>query len=194
MRILSFIVLLTLINPLFAQRDEVKTTLEQDKFEGTNTVTTEMWQNFGKASSGYRLSGMITKNDKTDVIFFRIFFTGDLGCLSQSSSKLSVKLSNDEIIEFTQLSKTDCSKAPIAVFVPLKESDLDLPEEVYNQIATDNVEQLKKYEWTIIRLSGSEYYTNIEPEPTRRIKNPEQFFIKHIEAIENHEIFKTKDE
>jgi hypothetical protein len=194
MKTILFLLLLIFANPLFAQKDSVKTTVSEDKFNGTKSVNTEIWQDFGKGTSRNLLSGMIQKQDKTDVIFFKIFFTGNLGCLVQNSSTLSVKLSNDEIIEFTQLSNTDCSNTPTPVFVPLKESELNLPEEIYNQIARDNIEQLKKYEWSIIRLSGSEYYSNIEPNPTRRINNPEQFFIKHLEAIENHEIFKTKVE
>lgn len=193
MKAILFLLLITFTNSISAQRDAVKTSVKEDKFEGTNTVVTEMWQNFGIATTGHRLSGMIHKNDQTDVIFLSIFFTGDLGCLVQQRSTLSVKLSNDEIIEFTQLSKTDCSRTPTAVFVPLKESDLNLPAENYKQIVNDNIEQLKKYEWTIIRLSGGDYHTNIEPASNRRISNPEQFFIKHLEAIETNEIFKKTE-
>lgn len=193
MRILLFIVLLTFINPLFAQRDEVKTTVSEDKFEGTKSVNTEYWQNLGKDNRGNTISGMLSKNNAIDIIYLNIVFVGDLGCLVQNSSTMSVKLSNDEIVEFTQISNTNCKGVSDAIFVPLTKNELMLSPDIYTEIAIDNVEQLKKHEWTIIRLSGSEYYTNIEPNPTRRIKNPEQFFIKHLEAIENNEIFKKTE-
>lgn len=173
---------------VFSQENNtnVKATVKVDEFTKTKTIQTERWSRFGQNELGNILNAnLICISD--GVIAISIIFTGDLGCLSENRSRLLVKLANDEIVEFTQITQTDCSKTPTATFIPLSSDQL---KTVNNQdeilaIIEENIELLMKFNWVTIRLHGSRFYTDINPNPTRQVSNPEQFFIQHIKAIKN---------
>ncbi|MCB0448009.1 MAG: hypothetical protein KDD03_10960, partial [Gelidibacter sp.] len=78
-----------------------------DEFTNKKTVSTESWTSFGVSSSKAKLSGSASYyND--GIYGITLTLSADLGCMSQQRSTMKVKLSNDEIIEFVQASKTDC--------------------------------------------------------------------------------------
>ena len=96
---------------------------------------------------------------------------------------MKVKLSNDEIIEFIQASKTDCGSYINATFIPITKADLDNKD--YLKLLKANVETLKEFDWVSIRITGTEYYTDILPRKSKKMKKPEQFFRQHFTAIDN---------
>jgi hypothetical protein len=160
----------------------VKATVTVDEFTNKKSVQTEIWHRFGQDKLKNTISGYLRKIDNLTV--FLISYSGDVGCLSKHSSTLKVKLSNGDIIEFSQISDTDCGKSPSANFIPLTKDQLNTPS--YNDILIENIELLKKYDWETIRLQGSKYYTDIMPFTTRGVDKPEQFFRQHIIASESN--------
>lgn len=162
---------------------QVTATVEVDNFDGSKKITTERWTGFGENNLRNTISAsMLSLND--GIIGLHLSYRGDLGCFSERRSKLLVKLTNDEIIEFTQITRTDCSNTPSAIFWPLTSDELKLTVEEIEDIVKDNLELLKNHDWETIRLHGSRYYTDINPKSSRRISNPEQFFRQHISAIQ----------
>ena len=158
----------------------VTATTTVDEFDKSKKITTESWTKFGKDNSGRIISGKLIRVDELTV--FSISYSGDLGCFSEYSSTMKVKLANGEVIEFSQISDTDCGDYPTARFIPLTREQLKDPE--YKDVMTDNMELLKNYDWETIRLNGSEYYTDISPNQSKKITNPEQFFRQHIIAAD----------
>ncbi len=58
-------------------------------------------------------------------------------------------------------------------------------ESSYQLILDENLEMLKNYDWVTIRLSGSDYYTDLKPKVLKKIDHPEQFFRQHLIAVDN---------
>lgn len=154
----------------------VEATVEIDEFEKTKKIRTESWSKFGKNKLGRIISGNLIRVD--DLTVFSISYSGDLGCMSEYNTTMKVKLTNGEIIEFAQISDTDCGDYPTARFIPIKKEQLKDPN--FKSILKDNLELLKQYDWETIRINGSEYYTDIIPNPSRKMEKPEQFFRQHI--------------
>jgi len=159
----------------------VKATVEVDAFDNTKKIRTESWFRFGENKLGNTISGYLFRVD--DLTVFNISYTGDLGCLSEYSSTMKVKLDNGKVIEFSQISDTDCGDNPSARFIPLTREQMK--NEDYKSILKENLEMLKNYNWVTIRINGSEYYTDIIPKITKKVTKPEQFFIQHLIAADN---------
>lgn len=158
----------------------VEATVVVDEFENSKRITTESWSKFGKDKARNTISGSLLRVDKLTV--FTISYTGDLGCFSEYSTTMKVKLTNGEIIEFAQISDTDCGDYPTARFVPLSKDQMEDPD-LYSLLA-DNLDMLKQYDWETIRLDGTEYYTDIIPNLSQRVEKPEQFFRQHLIAAD----------
>ncbi len=103
--------------------------------------------------------------------------------MSEQNSTMKVKLSNGEIIDFIQVSKTDCKNYVYATFIPI--SQVDLTNKDYLKLIKDNVKTLKEFDWVSIRIQGTEYYTDILPKKSNRIEKPKQFFRQHFTAIDS---------
>lgn len=164
-------------------RTTVEVVTEVDEFEKTKKTTSEPWTQFGENTNNNRISGRLFRVD--DITLFIISYSsGNLGCLSEYDSTMKVKLTNGDIVEFSQLSTTDCGDNPSARFIPIARENLENPK--YIELLNENIELLKKYDWVSIRLTGSEKYTDLTPN-TSRIgeKNAEQFFRQHIIAADN---------
>lgn len=108
-------------------------------------------------------------------------YSGDIGCLSEYSSSIKIKLTNGDIIECSQISDTDCGDFPSANFIPLTKEQQKDPN--YKEILAENLELLESFDWETIRLQGSKFYTDILPKPSKKILKPEQFFRQHLSAI-----------
>jgi hypothetical protein len=158
----------------------VEATTEVDEFEKTKKIRTDTWRSFGTNKMNNKISGNLFRVDKLTV--FTISYGGDLGCLSEYSSTMKVKLTNGDVIEFSQISDTDCGDYPSARFVPLTREELKNPD--YQQLLDENIELLKQFDWVTIRLQGSEYYTDLTPNSTSKVPKPEQFFRQHILAAD----------
>ncbi len=154
----------------------VEATVEVDEFDKSKKIRTESWSKFGKNKLGRTISGSLIRVD--DLTVFSISYSGDLGCMSEYSTTMKVKLTNGEIVEFSQISDTDCGDYPTARFIPLKKEQLKDPN--LKNLMADNLDLLKQYDWETIRINGSEYYTDIIPNPSRRMEKPEQFFRQHL--------------
>jgi len=157
----------------------VSATVEVDEFNKSKKIRTELWTRFAENSLRNYISGSMLKvNDLTVML---LSYSGDLGCLSEYSSTLKVKLTNGDIIEFSQISDTDCGDFPNANFIPLTKDQQKDPN--FQEILDENIRLLATYDWETIRLNGSEYYTDLIPRSSNKIPNPEQFYRQHLSAI-----------
>ncbi|PHS65861.1 MAG: hypothetical protein COB12_06450 [Flavobacterium sp.] len=163
-------------------KSSVEATVTIDDFSNKKSINTKNWTSFGISTTKTKLTGFATYyND--GVYAVKLTLASDLGCMSNQRSTLKVKLSNDEVIEFIQVSKTDCSNSVFATFAPITEADLK--NENYMDLIKENVDILKQYDWVTIRIQGSEYYIDITPRITKKTPNPEQFFRQHFTSISN---------
>ena len=165
----------------------VEATVEVDEFDKSKRILTETWFDFGttKGKYGTKISGSIIKAN--DIIMFSITYYGNLGCMAEDRSTMSVKLTNGDIVEFIQISKTDCSSDyPSARFLPMSKDQFNKLTNInqFTDLAADNLELLRQYDWDTIRLRGTEYHTDIIPNKTGKNPNPEQFFRQHLIAID----------
>lgn len=159
----------------------VKATVKVDEFKNSKTILTEKWRNFAIDKVGNFISGSLLQTP--ELLGLSITYSGDLGCLSEYSGKMEVKLANGDIVEFFQISDTDCSSSfQTASFIPTSREDMKKTN--FKQIHDDNIELLKQYDWALIRLYGSKYNTTLTPNTTKNILKPEQFFRQHIIAAE----------
>lgn len=156
----------------------VKATVEVDEFNKSKKIKTETWTRFGENKFKSYISGSIIKID--DLTVFIISYSGDLGCLSEYDGSLKIKLTNDEIIECAQISDTDCGDYPSAKYLPLTRDQLK--DSDYKEIIHENINLLQTHDWEMIRLKGTEYYTDIYPRSSKKIEKPEQFFRQHLSA------------
>ena len=164
---------------------QVKTTTETDDFSGKQRITTDMWTGFGLTGIGKEASASIhhTVGGFTSIM---ILVTADLGCFSELRSKIEVKLSNGEILEFVQMSKTTCKSTNALFFLLASKEDVDSGSmKVVEQAIESNIEKLLNNDWEMIRLTGTRAYTDIKPKQSRRINAPEEFFKQHLQAILN---------
>jgi len=160
----------------------VNATVTFDDFSKKKSVKMDNWTSFGVAKSKAKLSGYASYyND--GIYAITLTLSSDLGCMSQQRSTLKVKLSNDEVIEFIQVSKTDCGSYIYATFAPITEADLKNGD--YMGLIKENVDILKEYDWVSMRIEGTEYYTDIIPRIAKNYPNPEQFFRQHFISIDN---------
>lgn len=163
-------------------KNTVHAEIEIDEFSGDKKIKTESWFKFGK-SSMYYISGYIYKAP-TPIFYIR--YSGDLGCLSKYRSTMMVKLTSGDVIQFTQITDTECGDNELAGFIPVNKDNLTkLTKAEINSTIKQNVSILKSYDWETIRIQGSKYYSDLKPNTTRKIENPEQFFRQHITAIES---------
>ena len=160
----------------------VKVDVKVDEFTNKKTLQTETWSNFGVSTSKAFLSGS-TSFYNDNIYAVTISLASDLGCMSEQNSTMKVKLSNGEIIDFIQVSKTDCGSYIYATFIPI--SQVDLTNKDYLKLIKDNIKTLKELDWVSIRIQGTEYYTDILPRKSNRIEKPEQFFRQHFTAIDS---------
>ncbi len=160
----------------------VKANVKIDDFSGDRSISTEMWNSFGVNSSRAKLSGMASYY-KDGIYAITLSISSNLGCMSQQRSTLKVKLSNGEVIDFIQVSKTDCSNYVVASFIPISEAEIKNTN--LKSLIKDNVDLLREYDWVSMRIQGTEYYTDIKPRKSKKIENPEQFFRQHLTAINN---------
>lgn len=160
----------------------VKANVKVDDFSGDKSISTEMWNFFGVNSSKAKLSGRASYY-KDGIYSITLNISSDLGCMSQQRSTLKVKLSNGEVIDFIQVSKTDCASYVVASFIPISEAEIKNAN--LKSLIKENVELLKEYDWVSMRIQGTEYYTDITPRKSKKIEKPEQFFRQHLSAISN---------
>ena len=157
----------------------VKAKTEIDQFSKVKKITTESWNRFGKSDGNTFVSGYIKLANEVPAFF--ISLNGDLGCLSQNRSTMLVKLSNDEVIELIQLTKTDCSGNPSAGFIPISRKDSKLAN--YKDIIQENIDKLISFNWATIRIDGTDYYVDVTPNATKKVPKPNEFFKQHLAAV-----------
>ena len=86
-------------------------------------------------------------------------------------------------IEFKQISGSDCGDFPRAIYWQLSEAQMNDPN--YLDILNENIKLIETYDWEMIRITGSKYYSDIYPNQTKKINKPEQFFRQYLSAIKN---------
>lgn len=160
----------------------VNATLKVDKFDNSKSASSDVWVSFGKDASGRIINGNMTRLDN-GLIIVNIFYTGDLGCMSQYSSKMKVKLVNGDIIEFLQASSTDCGSSGTS-FIPLNTDEVALPN-YGGDLSEQKMATMLTSPWEIIRIEGTEHTADLTPNRTREVQYPEQFFSQHLLAVNN---------
>ncbi len=158
----------------------VKATIEVDQFDKTKIITTDNWLNFGIDKLDHHISGNLISVD--DLTVFAITYDGNLGCMAEHSTTLKVKLTNGKIIEFSQISNTDCGRNASAKFMPLKKEQIKDPN--FKNLMIENLTLLEQYDWEAIRIKGSEHQIDIKPNLSSEIEKPEQFFRQHLIAAD----------
>ena len=129
---------------------------EVDEFTGTVKKYTKS-QIIGKSKYFY-LNMELRRFDDSYLIYAR--YTGDLGCVS-SDSYIMIKLKNGETIKLINFGKIDCGDNAQMYF--------DLSKENFNKLLQSPVDK--------IRVSGTEYYADID------MLKP-NFFIDYLKCIE----------
>ncbi len=81
-----------------------------------------------------------------------MYNSDNLGCFSEYKTKMLVKLTNGELVEFSQISDMDCGDIPNGSFFPVSRDEMK-DESSYQLILDENLEMLKNYNWVTIRLS-----------------------------------------
>mgnify|MGYP006125900385 CR=1 FL=1 len=180
------------------QSSTVEVTKVVDDFTNHNTLITEKWRrwttNNGRSGIGMfqsYLNGNAKALDLMGVqlIAFRIHYSGDLGCLSNSSSKMLVRLENGNVITLYHMGETDCDlDGQTGYYSPIKMENIENAKnlddlqydinEVLNALVESNVEK--------IRLVGSRSYTEQIPSSKHRMGNASAFFKEHIIAIRQY--------
>lgn len=157
----------------------VKAIVTVDELEGTKSIYTDSWYNFGSNELEKSISGSIRSVD--GLITINLTYYGDL-CLVQGGSMASIKLTNGDIIKCIFIDETNCNGSSTGgYFAPLDHDQVNATN--YKSIMEDNINLLAKYDWELIRIQGKEYYTDIHPKVSDKIDHPEQFFRQHISAI-----------
>lgn len=131
---------------------------EIDEFDNVKKIKTKRVN-----ISGYNLTVQLYKIGLENYVIFHSF--QDLGCASPYSNNQSyvkVKLQNDDIVSFYHSSDVDCGS--FRLFARLTKNDLS---------------RLKKSPIKTVRLSGTEYYHDIEEIEYK------EYFIDKLKCLEN---------
>ena len=180
----KIVMIVACLAPVIANAQMVNTTFKVDEFDGKKSYNTERWVRFAQDQTRATLSAFLLLADD-GIISLVVYYTSDLGCLSEGRSTIQVKLANDEVVEFTQFSRTDCSNSPSAFFLPLVSDEYEgLTVDELKVLAAERYAMLKEHDWVMIRLRGTEYYTDLKPLKSRNIEYPERFFRAHLASIE----------
>lgn len=129
---------------------------EVDEFTGDVKKYTKS-QKIGKSKYSY-LNMELRRFDDSYLIFAR--YTGDLGCVS-SDSYIMIKLQNGETVKIINFGDVDCGENAPMYF--------DLSKDNFNTLLQSPVDK--------IRVSGTEYYADID------MLKP-NFFIDYLKCIE----------
>lgn len=168
----------------------VKASVSVDEFSKHKRIETETWFSFGKYDAGRKINGQVVlvadpnNGVLSELYSVMITVSGMTGCLSKNSSTMQVKLSNGEVVEFIQVTSTECGDNPSVGFVPANLAELDNPE-MFLQKMNNNLDLLRQYDWETIRIRGTKGYIDFKPNPTQKAPNPEQFFRQHLVAAQN---------
>ena len=161
---------------------DIEATRTEDAMTGVVSIVTTRWGSFAKNNINGFLSGDLLYMN--DLLILRVSITSDLGCLSEYSSKILVKLSDNSIIEFSQLSDTDCGDSASANFIPLTRDEMKTDNiELITELTKERMDDLLKYEWKMIRVHGSKYYSDYFPNEGKRMVAPQEFFMQHLSAL-----------
>ena len=148
-----------------------------DFYETKIGSETENWYGIGENRNGDKVSGQLLKID--GLIYFSILFSPglNLGCAVEQESTMEIKLTNSAIVEFIYINDTKCDNFGSLLFLPISvdelinESDQEEKQIMSNTLLEHMVlkhmdakmDLLKKYDWEIIRIRGSEGYTDFKP-------------------------------
>ena len=159
----------------------VKVSTTTDAMSGSVRHVTETWRYIGKNEVNGKLSAEMYCIDGLWAV--GILITSDLGCLSEYSGKMQVKLEDDTIIEMAQISNTECDDIATAKYIVV---DRDMTksdsEALLNAEVSANIQKLSTMNWKLIRVHGTDYWSDFFPNSSS-VENPEQFFMQHIGAV-----------
>jgi len=119
---------------------------EVDEFNGQTKIFTDVYNLMNKSLSIGEFSVELRKVDNSRYIWFHS--SQDLGCASSyenNKSYVKIKLENDDILTFYHIGDVDCGD--FSLFARLSQSD---------------IARLKKSPIKTVRLSGTDYYHDID--------------------------------
>lgn len=148
---------------------------ETDPFNNSRIAETKSWTNF--ADDGTLIGYMSYQHG----LYSLTLVVKIGGCLNQYASKVQVKLTTGEIVEFVQTSDTNCVKSvQSATFFPLELDQLDTPTTFRDM--NKNLNQLIKYDWVSMRVHGSNGYNDYVPIEKDKYDGA-KFFREHLQAL-----------
>jgi hypothetical protein len=149
-----------------------------DFYETIMFSETEIWYGFGKKRNGDKVSGKLRKTG--GVIYFTLLFSSgqNFGCAVERKSKMEIKLTNSSIVEFIYIEDTTCDNFLGLSFIPLSIDELINESDQEEKQITANtmlehmdakMDLLKKYDWEIIRITGTEGYIDFKPNHSKGV-------------------------
>lgn len=130
--------------------------------------------------SGATINFFIQREDS--VYWFGLHFRFKFCCLSQYDGKVLIKLTNGTIIECLQVTNTDCSDYPSAMYIPLKREGEEFDITAFKR-ANVNWDKLSNTPIEQIRVYGSEYYQDFIPNPKFTEFPAQNILIEHLKAL-----------
>ena len=154
-----------------------------DDFTGKRTISTNPERAFNYNNSNfYHCSVAISHVDSMDYLY--LILNVDLGCLSQNRSTAQFLLENGEIVEFTQVGKTDCSDSPYASFAAIDQSNVDGKLSILYPTILENWATLLSSPIVKLRVTGTDNYVDFVPIPEgRKTRDMSDVILEHYNAI-----------
>jgi len=103
----------------------------------------------------------------------------DVGCLSEHSTKILIKLTDGEIIECKQLSDTDCSDRPSARFIFVSDDQMKMDESNLQEILGENLQKLLSTPVEKIRIYATDGYIDMKPHKIGGLE-----IMEHLKAVQ----------
>ena len=158
---------------------QLKTSVQVDEMEGTKTIRTEQVQ-FKNDGAKIQMAMSYTKELYVIALDFYERGVGN-GCFSQYEGLIKIKLEDGTVLDFKQISDTECGDYGIVLYFPASANDLSDPN--LKDVMNDNINKLSQYNWELIRIYKTEYYIELKPEPWRKNNSPQTFFKDAISSI-----------
>ena len=139
---------------------QIEVSVIEDKMDGTKTIKTTPIK-FKTSTSSKRIDLSLLKTGDFYVISLDFFSRYYGGCFSKHDGKMKIKLTNGEVYDFYQLSDTECSDSSNVLYVPVSREDSKL--KTFKTSLAENIEDLKTYDWELIRFYKSEGFIELNP-------------------------------
>ena len=173
--LLVFILSINCFSQIGLLQDEV------DEFTGTIAQVSETALCYETEDSMVFLGFAVSRIDDMRRIFLMLS-SKNLGCLSELEGVALIKLTDDTVIQLTQITDTKCGDMPSAEFLPLEKDDFT--NRRYSAILKKNYKKLKNTPIKKIRVYGTEQYADFIPMSSFKEFDPKNVLMYQLKAVE----------